>query len=83
MPANQTTTPLSEDAVRTRAYLMWEADGRPFGQAEHYWHLALSEINAGGTAKPRRAAASSGVAEKTSKPKAADRKAAGAKTKRK
>lgn len=27
----------SEDALRTRAYLLWEADGRPEGMADHYW----------------------------------------------
>jgi hypothetical protein len=32
----------NEDAIRQRAYLMWEADGRPDGQAEHYW-LKASE----------------------------------------
>ncbi|WP_395812724.1 DUF2934 domain-containing protein, partial [Devosia sp.] len=27
----------SDEAIRDRAYLMWEADGRPDGMAEHYW----------------------------------------------
>jgi hypothetical protein len=85
MQANQTITPVNEDAVRQRAYLIWEADGRPFGRDDHYWHLAMSEIttSAGATDKPKRAAASSVVEEKTAKPKAADKKSAGAKAKKK
>ena len=63
MLANETTaTPLNEDVVRTRAYLMWEADGRPFGREDHYWHLAMSEITTGAAGdRPRRAAAASAV----------------------
>jgi hypothetical protein len=76
-----TTAAVSEDAVRTRAYLMWEADGRPFGRDDHYWSLATAEMAAAGAAagKPKRAAASSPVAEKTGKPKAAQKKAGGKK----
>jgi hypothetical protein len=85
MQANETTTtPLNEDVVRTRAYLMWEADGRPFGREDHYWHLAMSEITTGAAGdRPRRAAAASAVAEKTAKSKAAEKKATGGKAKKK
>jgi hypothetical protein len=38
--AKSSVAPLSEDAIRHRAYLMWEADGRPDGMAEHYWSMA-------------------------------------------
>jgi len=34
---------VSEDAIRQRAYFMWEADGRPEGRGDHYWHLAHQE----------------------------------------
>ena len=33
---------VSEDAIRQRAYFLWEADGRPDGRHEHYWSLAHS-----------------------------------------
>lgn len=56
MPSKSTTQAFSDDAVRTRAYLMWEADGRPFGRDDHYWGLAFAEMSA--PAKPKRAAAS-------------------------
>jgi hypothetical protein len=52
----------SDDVIRTRAYLLWEADGGPFGQDAHYWNLASSELSA--AAKPRRAAAAVAPAEK-------------------
>lgn len=52
--ARAATTP-SDDAIRTRAYLMWEADGRPDGHAEHYWDRASAELTP--AAKPRRSAA--------------------------
>ena len=34
---------VSEDAIRQRAYFMWEADGRPDGAHEHYWNRAHAE----------------------------------------
>ena len=34
---------VSEDAIRQRAYYMWEADGRPDGQHDHYWARAHEE----------------------------------------
>jgi len=36
---------LSEDALRQRAYYLWEADGRPDGRGDHYWHLAHEEAH--------------------------------------
>lgn len=38
------TVTISDDALRQRAYYLWEADGRPEGRSEHYWHLAVSEV---------------------------------------
>jgi len=34
---------VSEDAIRQRAYYLWEADGRPEGQHDHYWARAHAE----------------------------------------
>ncbi len=34
---------VSEDAIRQRAYYMWEADGRPDGKHDHYWSRAHQE----------------------------------------
>ena len=34
---------LSEEAIRQRAYYLWEADGRPEGRGDHYWALAHAE----------------------------------------
>lgn len=64
---------VDENAVRDRAYLMWEADGRPDGRSEHYWGLAYAEA----TAPKRKRAAASG---KAAGAKAAGAKAAGAKS---
>lgn len=44
-----------EAAIRHRAYLLWEADGRPEGRAEHYWQLAQAIPE--GPAKKKRASA--------------------------
>ena len=38
--SKSTAAPLSEDAIRQRTYLLWEADGRPDGMADHYWQKA-------------------------------------------
>lgn len=47
MPAKPKSTDaaamVSEDAIRQRAYYMWEADGRPDGQHDHYWSRAHHE----------------------------------------
>lgn len=52
----------SDDAVRERAYEIWERDGRPDGQHETHWKQALSELalldpaeqNDNSKAKPRK-----------------------------
>jgi hypothetical protein len=38
--------PAFEEVIRTRAYLMWEADGKPDGGADQYWHQARERIEA-------------------------------------
>jgi hypothetical protein len=35
-----------EDAIRRRAYALWETDGRPHGRDEEYWHRAERELHA-------------------------------------
>lgn len=37
---------LSDEAIRERAYYLWEADGRPEGMGDHYWHRAHEEATA-------------------------------------
>ena len=55
----------SDDAIRQRAYQLWEADGRPDGKAEHYWSIAAAEAGK----KPIQSAAKS-KADATKAPKA-------------
>jgi hypothetical protein len=70
MPSKSTATAaVSDDAIRTRAYLLWEADGRPFGQDGHYWGLAAAELTTPAT--PKAAAAKAATASKIAKPKTA------------
>ena len=64
---------LSEDAIRHRAYVLWEADGRPEGRDEHYWHLASSQLLVETVVPAPQLAAASRPA---SKPKTAARKVA-------
>ena len=68
--AKSTVVPLSDEAIRHRAYLMWEADGRPDGWAEHYWQKA-SEPAPDIAAKPKAKAiaAKTAAALKAGKPK--------------
>lgn len=45
MPKKPASSPqISDDAMRLRAYLLWEADGRPDGRADHYWDLASADL---------------------------------------
>jgi hypothetical protein len=39
-----------EEAIRTRAYEIWERDGRPHGLSEDHWHRAAHEIASEGDA---------------------------------
>jgi hypothetical protein len=36
----------SDEQIRTRAYYLWEADGRPQGRDQEYWHRAQKEMSA-------------------------------------
>jgi hypothetical protein len=33
-----------EDAIRVRAYFIWEHEGRPNGRAHDHWHSAALEV---------------------------------------
>lgn len=33
-----------QDAIRLRAYQIWESNGRPDGNQESHWHQALKEL---------------------------------------
>jgi hypothetical protein len=35
-----------ERRIRDRAYLLWEAEGKPDGRADEYWHRAHELIDA-------------------------------------
>jgi hypothetical protein len=65
---------MTEDALRQRAYALWEADGRPEGQSDHYWHRAVAE-NGGRPGSPARKKAAP-KADGKAKAKAAPAKAA-------
>jgi hypothetical protein len=56
-----------ETAIRTRAYAIWEEEGRPEGRDWEHWHRAALEISvhepvrsATAKAKPRKAAGAKG-----------------------
>ena len=56
--AADTAAMVNEDAIRQRAYYLWEADGRPDGKHDQYWAqahheatLAYAEATANGVAK--------------------------------
>jgi Protein of unknown function (DUF2934) len=42
--------PERENRVRERAYLLWEADGKPHGRDVEYWERARALISTGETA---------------------------------
>lgn len=68
--AKSTPAPLNEDAIRQRAYLMWEADGRPDGMADHYWMKAsepLPDVSA--RQKAKATASKTAAALKSATPK--------------
>jgi hypothetical protein len=34
-----------DEQIRSRAYKMWEREGRPQGRHEHHWHQAVREVD--------------------------------------
>ncbi len=38
--------PAGEEAIRERAYAIWEKEGRPHGKDIDHWHRAAAEIKA-------------------------------------
>ncbi|WP_457813506.1 DUF2934 domain-containing protein [Sinorhizobium meliloti] len=44
-----TTENERDNRIRTRAYELWENDGRRDGDHERYWHEAARQIDAGGS----------------------------------
>ena len=76
--AKSSAAPLSEDAIRHRAYLLWEADGRPDGMAEHYWNTAAQPAEMPAEAK-KAVAAKAPKAKAKATAKAPKLKAAAAK----
>src|SRR5262245_30707518 len=42
-----------EDAIRRRAYQLWEADGRPDGRDEEFWYRAEREFAPAQHERPR------------------------------
>jgi hypothetical protein len=61
------TPGVSDDAIRDRAYFLWEADGRPDGRGDHYWGLALAELTAAAAPKAKKPSAPPKSASKTAK----------------
>ena len=45
-PSRDTFNQGSDEGVRVRAYLMWEADGKPNEGADLYWHRARERMEA-------------------------------------
>lgn len=68
----------SEDAIRQKAYFLWEADGRPHGHDHEYWQRAVVALNSDSRMKVLPKSAPKHAEEGT--PKAEPKKAA-AKTK--
>lgn len=42
-----------EEAIRERAYAIWEAEGRPHGKDLDHWHRAAAEVNAAAAPQDR------------------------------
>ena len=47
------TSPLSPEAIASRAYQLWEAAGRPEGRDQDYWLLAEQELQLSAVANKR------------------------------
>ena len=70
-----------DEQIRSRAYAIWEREGRPHGRQEHHWHQAIREVDAG-SGDPETPAASAPVGKTAAraKPSAAPKAPAKPKT---
>ena len=41
------STEINENTLQDLAYRIWEAEGRPFGEAERHWQMALEQVQMG------------------------------------
>lgn len=62
MPRHPPVAPPAEDAIRARAYLIWEEEGRPEGRHEIHWQRAL-EWYAGSQVTPAKSTAPAQLAK--------------------
>ncbi|MFM0326370.1 DUF2934 domain-containing protein [Caballeronia glebae] len=63
-----TSNPIpSEESIRFRAYLLWEADGRQHGRDDHYWCEAIAQIQGERTAPLRHSPATVSKAPRAKK----------------
>jgi Protein of unknown function (DUF2934) len=63
----QTQKVKSEDAIRTIAHDLWEAEGRPEGRAEQHWQRAVDSLSAPVSAKAEAATPKKKPAAKAAK----------------
>jgi hypothetical protein len=68
MTAKVISAPVTEDAIRARAYQIWEEEGRPEGQHELHWQRAL-EWFAGQASAPAKVAPRLKTAKTKASPK--------------
>ena len=57
-----------DEQIRSRAYAIWEREGRPHGRQEHHWHQAIREVDAG-SGDPETPAASAPVGKTAARAK--------------
>jgi hypothetical protein len=44
--SDSTANDIATQRIRELAYSLWEKAGRPDGQADNFWHMAVAEIAA-------------------------------------
>jgi DUF2934 family protein len=60
--------PIVEEDIRTRAYEIWEDEGRPHGRHLDHWRRAIDEVSPSATA-PAQSNGASAAGKRTAKPK--------------
>ena len=53
----QSSTDMAEEPVKVAAYYIWEKEGRPDGEDQRHWYLAIAELSSHGiSSQPTRGA---------------------------
>lgn len=64
----QGSADIAEEPVKVAAYYIWEKEGRPNGEDQRHWYLAIAELSSNGiSSQPTRVAKKTNITKISSR----------------